>query len=156
MEYLIKQIIKTLTFVLLQQLNAVLNLDVHVNNNRGQLKTTVFHKPAAELYIVPFLSDHPRLIYRNIIRGALYRAVRLCSHVQDFDKERLSIELMLLLNGFPPNFIAYHFKQFFQQNNAMSFLEQLDNDKYVELHHTLIHQLARREKEQQCKDMAYN
>jgi hypothetical protein len=80
-------------------------LDVCVDNNQGKLKTTVFHKPAAEPYIVPFLSDHPRHIHRNTIKGALFRAVRLCSNVEDFDKERLNIELTLLLNGYPPKFI---------------------------------------------------
>ncbi len=68
-------------------------LDVSVNNNQGQIKTNVFHKPVAELYIVPFLSDHPRRIHRNIIKGALLRAVRLCSEIEEFDKERLNIEL---------------------------------------------------------------
>jgi hypothetical protein len=32
-------------------------------------------------------------------------------------------------------------------------MEQLDNDKYMELHHTLIHQPTRRERIQQQKDM---
>ncbi|CAF4357233.1 unnamed protein product, partial [Adineta steineri] len=58
-------------------------LDVLVNNNYGQLHTSVYHKPAAEPYIVPFLSDHPRYIHRNTIKGALFRAVRLCSNVED-------------------------------------------------------------------------
>ena len=79
-------------------------LDVIVNNNGGDLKTKVFHKPAAEPYIVPFLSDHPRYVHRNTIKGALFRAVRLCSNVEDFDKERLNIELTLLLNGYQKAF----------------------------------------------------
>src|SRR5689334_7473100 len=66
-------------------------LDVSVINNQGQLKTTVYHKPAAEPYIMPFLSDHPHYIHRNLIKTALFRAVRLCSNVEDFDKERLNI-----------------------------------------------------------------
>ena len=130
-------------------------LDVCVQNSHGQLKTTVFHKPAAEPYIVPFLSDHPRRIHRNVIRGALFRAVRLCSDVQDFDTERLNIELKLLLNGYPPQFIAYHFKHFFEQQNAMSLMEQLDNNLYAEIHHRIIHQLTRREKRQLREDMRY-
>ncbi len=73
----------------------------------------MFHKPAAEPYIVPFLSDHPRHVHRNTIKGALFRAVRLCSDVDDFDKEQLKIELMLLLNGYPLELVSYYFKQFF-------------------------------------------
>ncbi|CAF1495644.1 unnamed protein product, partial [Adineta steineri] len=124
-------------------------LDVSVFNNQGQLKTTVFHKPAAAPYILPFQSDHPRHVHRNTIKGALYRAARLCSHVKDFDEERLHIELTLLLNAYPPKFISYHFKQFFRQNNAMSLMVELNDDTYRQLHHKLIHLPTRRERQQQ-------
>ena len=96
--------------------NTVQFLDVSVENNQGRLRTTVHHKPAAEPYIVPFSSDHPRHMHRNVINGALLRAARLCSDETDFDEERLHIELMLLLNGYPPRFVAYHFKRFFDEN----------------------------------------
>ena len=101
-------------------------LDVLVENNHGQLKTSVFHKPIAEPYILPFLSDHPRHIHRSTVYGQLLRAVRLCSNVEDFDKERLNIECTLLLNGYPPRFISYHVKKFFQKSNVLSLMEQLD------------------------------
>ena len=130
-------------------------LDVYVNNDQGQLKTTVFHKPAAEPYIVPFLSDHPRRIHRNVIRGALFRAVRVCSDVYTFNTERLNIELLLLLNDYPPRFILYHFKKFFGQNNALALMEQLNNNLYMKLHHELIHQLTQRERRQQREDQIY-
>jgi hypothetical protein len=38
-------------------------LDVNVENCNGSLTTSVFHKPAAEPYVLPFESDHPRHIY---------------------------------------------------------------------------------------------
>ena len=47
-------------------------LDVSIESNQGRLRTTVHHKPAAEPYIVPFASDHPRHIHRNSIIGGLY------------------------------------------------------------------------------------
>jgi hypothetical protein len=109
----------------------------------------VFHKPAAEPYVLPFLSDHPRHIHRSTIKGRLLRAARLCSHVEEFDKETLDIEFTLLLNGYPPNFIAYHFKQFFQRNNAICLMEQLDEVVYEKLHRQLLNQPTRREKQQQ-------
>ena len=124
-------------------------LDVLVENNNGQLRTSVFHKPAAEPYILPFLSDHPRHIHRSTVKSQLIRAARLCSHVDEFDKERLNIEFTLLLNGYPPRFISYHFKQFFQKNNVMSLMEQLDGIVYRELHRKLLLQPTRREKQQQ-------
>ena len=119
--------------------NTVQFLDVSVENNQGRLRTTVHHKPAAEPYIVPFSSDHPRHMHRNVINGALLRAARLCSDETDFDEERLDIELMLLLNGYPPRFVSYHFKRFFDENSAA----------YGELHHKLIQQPTRRESERE-------
>ena len=133
-------------------------LDVLVENNNGQLtvRTSVFHKPAAEPYILPFLSDHPRHIHRSTIKGRLLRAARLCSQVEDFDKERLDIEFTLLLNGYPSRFISYHFKQFFEKNNVMSLTEQLDEVVYKELHRKLLGHPTRREGQQKQKKMALN
>lgn len=124
-------------------------LDVLIENNNGQLRTSVFHKPAAEPYILPFLSDHPRHIHRSTIRSQLIRAARLCSHVEDFDKERLTIEFTLLLNGYPPRFISYYFKQFFHKMNVLSLREQLDEVTYRELHQQLLNRPTRRENQQQ-------
>jgi hypothetical protein len=50
---------------------------------------------------MPFLSDHPRHVHRNAIKGSLFRAVGLCSDVQDFDKERLNI--LFLVEKSPVN-----------------------------------------------------
>ena len=97
-------------------------LDVNAVNNQGELRTSIFRKSAAEPYVVPFSSDHPRHIHRNIIRGALYRGIRVCSDINDFDRERLTIEMTLLFNGYPPRFIAHHFKRFFLQHNAISII----------------------------------
>ena len=74
-------------------------LDVYIENNNGTLATSVFHKQAAEPYIVPFKSDHPRHIFKNIIDTALMRAIRYSSTLSAFNEERRSIKLMLLYNG---------------------------------------------------------
>jgi hypothetical protein len=74
-------------------------LDIFVENKDGKLATSVYHKEAAEPYIVPFRSDHPRHVFINIIDGALIRAVRYSSTLSAFDHERRSIKLMLLYNG---------------------------------------------------------
>ncbi len=76
-------------------------LDVLIENNQGQLKTSVYRKPAAEPYILPYTSDHPRHIHANTIYTALLRAIRLCSDVETFDQERLNIEIALLLKDGP-------------------------------------------------------
>ena len=124
-------------------------LDVTAINDGGNLQTSVYHKPAAEPYILLFLSEHPRHIHSNTIKGALFRAARLCSNVDDFDDERRRIEMTLLLNGYPVRFIRYHFKQFFQTNDASILLEELDHRIYQFLHDKLLNQPSRREREQQ-------
>ncbi|CAF1552592.1 unnamed protein product [Adineta ricciae] len=121
-------------------------LDVHTENVNGTLITPVFHKPAAEPYVLPFGSDHPRHIYINIVYEALLRAARLSSNVQTFDKERLRIEMILLLNGYPPKFIRQHFHRFFRLNQAMEVLTLLNVRQYEKLHEKLLYLPTRREK----------
>ncbi|CAF3602996.1 unnamed protein product, partial [Rotaria socialis] len=73
-------------------------LDVLLTNNNGTLATSVYHKPAAELYVTPFTSDHPRHVFANIIKTSLERATRYSSTFQEFNNERRIIKLMLLYN----------------------------------------------------------
>ena len=80
-------------------------LDVLIENDHGSLITSVYRKEAAEPYLVPFNSDHPRHIFRNIVEGMLSRAIRYSSTLSAFDTERRSIQLMLLYNGFVSCFI---------------------------------------------------
>jgi hypothetical protein len=54
-------------------------LDVLIKNKSEILATSVYHIEAADSYVVPFKSDHSRHIFRNIIDGALLRAVRYSS-----------------------------------------------------------------------------
>ena len=63
-------------------------LDVLITNNNGILSTSVYHKPAAEPYVTPFISDHPRHVFANIIQTSLTRAIRYSSTFQAFDYER--------------------------------------------------------------------
>ena len=85
---------------LVRQIGTALSfLDVYIENNNGTLATSVYHKEAAEPYTVPFKSDHPRHIFKNVIDGALTRAVRYSSTLPAFNKERRLIKLMFLYNG---------------------------------------------------------
>jgi hypothetical protein len=79
----------------------------------------------------------------------LLHAARICSHVNDFNTERIRIDMSLLLNGYPPNFISNQFNRFFHLNNAMSVLNQLNEEVYHNLHQTLLYQATRREKQLQ-------
>ena len=121
-------------------------LDVHVENSNGSLKTFVYHKPAAEPYVLPYSSDHPRHIHINIPYEALLSAARYCSDVYAFDKERLAIEMILLLNGYPPRFVKHHFDRFFRLNQVMEVFTELDAKQYKQLHQKLLYLPTRREK----------
>ncbi|CAF4469299.1 unnamed protein product, partial [Rotaria socialis] len=74
-------------------------LDVALTNNNGTLSTSVYHKPAAEPYVVPFISDHPRHTFVDVIKTSLTRALRNSSTFEIFNNERIYIKLSLLYNG---------------------------------------------------------
>ncbi|CAF1154105.1 unnamed protein product [Rotaria magnacalcarata] len=115
-------------------------LDVLIENRQGQLKTSVFRKPAAEPYILPYTSDHPRHIHMNTAHTALLRGLRLCSDVQTFDQERLNIEIALLLNGYPPKFIQRCFQKFFKKNNVTSIYKDLHEETFQQFHVKLLNE----------------
>ncbi|CAF4765731.1 unnamed protein product, partial [Rotaria sp. Silwood2] len=121
-------------------------LDVTITNENGQLRTSIYHKPTTEPYVLPYTSDHPHHIHRNIPYEALLCAARICSHVNDFNLECIRIDMSLLLNHYPPNFITKQFNRFFRLNNAIPVLTELNEDVYHHLHQTLLHQPTRREK----------
>lgn len=121
-------------------------LDVKIENRDGQLKTSVFHKPAAEPCVLNYSSDHPRIIHKNIVYSGLMRAARYSSTVDDFDSERFKFELTLITSGYPLKFINYHVRRFFQVNQALSVFELLDNTTYIKMHNKLLQQPTRREK----------
>ncbi len=77
-------------------------LDITITNENSQLRTTIYHKPAAEPYILPYTSDHPRHVHHNIPCAALLRAARICSNVHDFNSECIRINISLLLSPPPP------------------------------------------------------
>ena len=114
-------------------------LDVTFTNENSQLRTSIYHKPATEPYILPYTSDHPRHIHRNIPYAALLRAARICSNVQDFNSECIRIDMSLLLNNYPPNFISKQFNRFFQLNHAMLCITSIEmNMSYQQLHQKLL------------------
>ena len=129
-------------------------LDVMIINVDGQLKTTIYHKPVAEPYVSPFTSEHARHIYRNVPYGTLLRALRICSHRDDFHSELVRIDVSLLLNGYPPNFITKQFHRLFYSNNTMFMSKPTNEQVYHHMHQLILHQPTQREKQlnQMVKD----
>ncbi|CAF1431400.1 unnamed protein product [Adineta steineri] len=117
-------------------------LDVLLTNKHGVLTTSVYHKPNAEPYVVPFSSDHPRHVFVNIVQTLLKRAVRYSSAFEILNYERRSIKLMLLYNGYPSSFIDQQFHKFFNEfiyaTSILSFIE--NEQQYILLRHEILGQ----------------
>ena len=94
-------------------------LDVHLYNHQGRLSTRVYHNPNTPPFVLPYASGHARLIHSNWFRAALVRAVRFCSAVEDFNQERIHIELTFLANGFSLAFVRSRLLQFFIHFDAV-------------------------------------
>ncbi|CAF2066532.1 unnamed protein product [Rotaria magnacalcarata] len=110
--------------------NSLPFLDVQLINNNGILSTCVYHKPAAEPYVTPFISDHPRHAFSNIIKTFIERAARYSSTFEAFNYERRSIKLMLLYNEYPSTFIENEFHKYFSEYISKSpFLPLLDDER---------------------------
>ena len=133
-------------------IQSMLNISLHflnvtIMNENGHLRTSIFHKPTTEPYILPYTSDHPHHVRRNIPYAALLRAARICSHVNDYNSECIRIDMSLLLNHYPPSFIKKQFHRFFHFNNALLVFNVLDEEVYHRLHMQSLYQLTRREKQ---------
>ncbi|CAF1536747.1 unnamed protein product, partial [Rotaria magnacalcarata] len=110
--------------------NSLPFLDVQLTNNNGILSTSVYHKSAAEPYVTPFISDHPRHVFTNIIQTSLARAARYSSTFEAFNYERRCIKLMLLYNSYPSTFIENEFHRYLSDYISTSpFLPLINNEK---------------------------
>ncbi|CAF4358858.1 unnamed protein product, partial [Rotaria magnacalcarata] len=127
--------------------NSLPFLDVQLTNNNGILSTCVYHKPSAEPYVTPFISDHPRHVFSNIIKNFIGRATRYSSTFEAFNCERRYIKLMLLYNGYPSTFIENEFHKYFSEYISKSqFLPLIDDEqKYFLLRKQILSQLTPRQ-----------
>lgn len=130
-------------------------LDVTITNENGQLRTSIYHKPSSDPYYLPYTSDHPRHIHRNIPYNALLRAARLCSNVYDFQTERLRIDLTLLLNGYPPHFISNQFLRFFQVNKVDLLIRTISQQAYENLHRNLLYNTTKNDTKIEITDETF-
>ena len=111
------------------------------------VKNIYFYKPTTEPYILPYTSDSPHHVRCNVPYAPWLRAARICSHANDFDSECIRIDMSLLLNHYPSNFITQQFHRFFRFNNAMPVLAQLNQEVYHRLYKQSLYQLTRRKKQ---------
>jgi len=99
-------------------------LNIYIENQNGSLYTRVYHDPMKQPFLLPYAADHPRLIHRQWFRFAFMRAGQYCSSFDDFQDERLHIELTFLANGYSLDFVDYHIKQFLKRFNSIQQQQQ--------------------------------
>ncbi|CAF2830435.1 unnamed protein product [Rotaria sp. Silwood2] len=92
-------------------------LHAFIENQKGHLYTRVYHDSISQPFLLPYAHSHPRLFHRQWFRAALIRAGQYCSSFEDFEEERLYLELSFLANGYSLDFVEYHLRQFFSRFN---------------------------------------
>ena len=112
-------------------------LDIRLENRDGSLTTSMFHKEAAEPYIVPFNAGHPRHVVANIIENALLRTVRYSSMLSTFSQidaalQWVSYDQQVLFHSYPARFIHNRFVKFFKSSlfTSTSLLLLIDSESY--------------------------
>jgi hypothetical protein len=103
-------------------------LNAYVVNRDGRLYTRVYHDPTIQPYTLSYLVGHPKFNYSDWIRTALIQAVCYCTSVDDFNQERIYIELTCLANGYSLQFVdsrVSHFYDYFQTNTLRYSLDQI-------------------------------
>ncbi|CAF1220272.1 unnamed protein product [Rotaria sordida] len=104
------------------QMITFISSDVHflhaaIENQKGSLRTHAYHDLTIQPFLLPYEHSHPRLFHRQWFRAALIRTDQYCSSFEDFEDERLYIELTFLANGYSLDFIKYHIKRFLTRFN---------------------------------------
>ncbi|CAF1203313.1 unnamed protein product [Adineta steineri] len=102
--------------------NCINFLDLHIENQKGQLITKVYHKPSYQPYYLPFNSIHPLHMKANIPFTMLLRAIRYCSSFEDYFDERGKLRMDLLVNKYPVKFIDKHFTRLLDKFNIHELL----------------------------------
>jgi hypothetical protein len=130
--------------------------DAHIENQNGILHTRVYQNFTVQPFLLPYASEHPRLLHRRWFRFRMARAIQYCPSFDDFQEQCLEIELTFLVNGYSFSFVRYHLAQFFKRfkppvhnfvNDRMNYKSlrqnvfRYYNQKKVELKH--VHQQER-------------
>lgn len=112
-------------------------LGVQVENQLGQLHTRVYRDPNMPRLALPFVIGHPRLLYRQWYQWALTRSARYCTSMEEFDHERIQVEMTLLAQGFSLEFVELGMNTFLKKYFAVDLLTSPDDRHYSALRQRL-------------------
>ena len=105
-------------------------LNGYISNENGQFYSRVYHDSAVQSYTLPYVVGHPKVQYSNWIRTALIRAVCYCPSVDDFNRERIRIELTCLANGYSYRFVDSRIASFYNYYHCESLRYDLNQTLY--------------------------
>ena len=106
-------------------------MDVYIENRNGELFTRVHQELTKQRYTLPYVSGHPKWNYANWFRAALIRAVCCCSSIDDFQQERIRLELTFLASGYSLVFVETHVQHFFSYFHAETMRFSSDQTRYI-------------------------
>lgn len=79
---------------------------------------------------MPYVIGHSKLAYSDWLRSALIGAVCYCSSADDFNRERIYLELTYLINGYSLEFVDSHLQHFFDYFHATSERYRMNQAAY--------------------------
>ena len=101
-----------------------------IENQKGHLYTCVDPRSFIIKYTLPYVSQHAKQQHSDGLRASLNRALCYCSSVEDFQCERLYLELTYLANGYSLLFIESHLHYFFDYFHGHAVRYQTDQSNY--------------------------
>jgi hypothetical protein len=113
-------------------------LNVQIYHMQGKLKTKIDHDMDVEPSSLPYIIDHPPLMYSTLIRASLIRAVLCCSTLSDFQEEHRDIEDTFFTNGFSSDYITDKVDRFFEEFHASTLKSHcITQEEYVNIRRSL-------------------
>ncbi|CAM4844330.1 unnamed protein product [Rotaria magnacalcarata] len=110
-------------------------LNAFVQNQNGNLFSRIYRHPLIQGYSLPYEVGHAKLVHSDSLRSVLIRAVCYCSSVEDFNLERICLELTCLTNGYPLRFVETHVQHFFNFFHLHSMRYSKDRIMYNKFRH---------------------
>ncbi|CAF3802382.1 unnamed protein product [Rotaria sp. Silwood1] len=94
-------------------------LNIYLENRQGHLYSRIHYDPNSQRYILLYVTSHAKSTYSDWLRTALIHAVCVCTSIDDFQQERMYLELTFLTSGCSLLFVETNVKNFFNYFHAL-------------------------------------
>jgi len=130
--------------------------DVFIENFNRTFHTSVYHDGDDFQYVLPYVTVNPKDAHSHWLRSALIRAVRYCTYVSDFNRERIHLEVACLAYGYPLEFIEERLQHFYNHFDVESLRTSLDQTIYDKLRHRLFNFISEQHEFSRIKNDSEN